>query len=493
MKIKNLFFILMIGICVIPLLSVGIMTLMIYYRSVSRFLVQNVATGDADVRAADGSEIPEELEYSIRLYVDQLPHYVECAAVNAGGLVLYSDIPGIRENSYLSQEEAKAFVRSAHGQYFFGLDTNLEEFKRKNSGENYTAADLPEEDLVFFLTRIEKEKTRHPPPFLRDFIFVLVAISETILLFAVVISVCIIRSITVSVENLKDAAETLESGNFDREIKLKSNNEIMVVAESMDRMRLQLKDDRIRRSRFLMGLSHDLRTPVALIKGYTEAIRDGYTDDPEMLEKSLDIIDSKTGQLESLLNSLIESIRIETSEWKGNLSECRLKPFLETFASRVCQDGALLNRHVVVSVEMPDNLELQADETIFTRFLDNLLGNAFRYTADGGVIRFSAIWHSAAQKKRRAKNVPREKEQRGPGVLEICIADDGCGIAEKDLPFVFDAFYRGTNSRREEGHGFGLSIVKHIADAYGWDLSVESREGKGTVFTVVIYDCLCGA
>ena len=72
MKIKNLFFILMIGICVIPLLSVGIMTLMIYYRSVSRFLVQNVATGDADVRAADGSEIPEELEYSIRLYVDQL-------------------------------------------------------------------------------------------------------------------------------------------------------------------------------------------------------------------------------------------------------------------------------------------------------------------------------------------------------------------------------------------------------------------------------------
>ena len=212
-----------------------------------------------------------------------------------------------------------------------------------------------------------------------------------------------------------------------------------------------------------------------------------------MLEKSLDIIDSKTGQLESLLNSLIESIRIETSEWKGNLSECRLKPFLETFASRVCQDGALLNRHVVVSVEMPDNLELQADETIFTRFLDNLLGNAFRYTADGGVIRFSAIWHSAAQKKRRAKNVPREKEQRGPGVLEICIADDGCGIAEKDLPFVFDAFYRGTNSRREEGHGFGLSIVKHIADAYGWDLSVESREGKGTVFTVVIYDCLCGA
>ena len=74
--VLNLFFILMIGICVIPLLSVGIMTLMIYYRSVSRFLVQNVATGDADVRAADGSEIPEELEYSIRLYVDQLPHYV---------------------------------------------------------------------------------------------------------------------------------------------------------------------------------------------------------------------------------------------------------------------------------------------------------------------------------------------------------------------------------------------------------------------------------
>jgi signal transduction histidine kinase len=73
----------------------------------------------------------------------------------------------------------------------------------------------------------------------------------------------------------------------------------------------------------------------------------------------------------------------------------------------------------------------------------------------------------------------------GTGV-RITITDNGCGIPKKDMPFIFDTFYRGSNSRREEGRGFGLSIVKSVADSYGWPITVTSAEGKGSTFTITI-------
>ena len=104
------------------------------------------------------------------------------------------------------------------------------------------------------------------------------------------------------------------------------------------------------------------------------------------------------------------------------------------------------------------------DEKLFLRALENLTNNAFRYTAKGGNILLSA------------------KLDEKQNSVFISIKDDGQGISQKDLPYIFDPLYRGTNSRREDGKGLGLSIVKTIVNSHGWNLQVLSQEGNGSEF-----------
>ncbi len=487
MKIKKLFFILLVGIFLIPVLSVAIMTSMIYYRSVSRIIpIGRVQAGEAIFpNEEDASSSPPAKNY-ISAFLSDLPYDVDCAAISTKGLVIYSEMEDLQEGSIITQDDFRYFVFSGSKNYFYSIDTNFSFLL--NSGLMEESSNLLEsEDLLFFITRIPKHDAGRGPPFFKNFFLGFIVVSETILLFAIILSVFIIKLITSSVEKLKDAAETLEAGNLDQEIRLTATNEIMILAECLDRMRIGLKKDKIRNSNFVIGLSHDLRTPIALIKGYTEAIKDNMSSDPGFLENALSIIADKTAQLETMLDSLIDSVRIENSEWKGRLSECMLKSWLESFSARMCSDGNLLGKRVQTEISLPDNLFMMVDEEILLRFLENILSNAFRYTKEGGEISLLATWEASPPEKKERR---REQEKKGKlGVMKIVIADNGVGISEESLPFIFDAFYKEAKSRREGGHGLGLSVVKHIADTYGWDIKVDSKKGEGTTFSISVYDC----
>lgn len=489
MKIKSFFVILLIGIAVIPIFLFGTMTFIFYYRSLSRvFISEETATEIINLERTD-----RDIEHFINRYINSLPHMMDCIALDKDGNVLFSTIQKIPENSVLKKDDIFHFIKTTGEGYFFGLDRAVVGSIPEDESTEYVDGETDlsgtgKGELIYFLTRVKKDNSG-PRRFLKDGFFIIIGVSDIILLFAITISIFIIRQITSSLTMLKDAVKTMEAGNLDKEIKLKSNNEIMILAEYLDHMRQGLKNDQIRRSRFLMGLSHDLRTPVALIKGYTEAIRDGMADDPAMLAKSLDIIDTKITQLESLLNALIDSVRLETSEWKGKQTECNLNSFFLSYGSRISQDGNLLRRHINTEIDIPKNLFLLVDEEILSRFLENIVSNSFRYTQEGGVIKFSAIWFPSGKDHKKRKIQSGDIEGKN-GRLEVVISDNGCGIAEADLPFIFDPFYRGTNSRREEGYGFGLAAVKHIADTYSWTVDVDSKQGEGTTFAVSIYDCI---
>jgi signal transduction histidine kinase len=214
-----------------------------------------------------------------------------------------------------------------------------------------------------------------------------------------------------------------------------------------------------------MGVSHDLRTPLALIKGYTEAIADGMADSSEMREKSLEIIGAKISQLEEMIDDLINFVKLDSGEWRSCLETRALKPILENYAARLTSDGSLLGREVVTRIDIPDTLEIPVDERLFIRALENLSGNALRYTAEGGTVRLEAELSDAQ-------------------TLLIRVSDNGCGIPPEDLPFIFDPFYRGSNSRREDGKGLGLSVVKSVVESHGWNIEVESVTGQGCIFTI---------
>ena len=215
-----------------------------------------------------------------------------------------------------------------------------------------------------------------------------------------------------------------------------------------------------------MGMSHDLRTPVAVIKGYLEAIDDGVVSGKEEIAKSINIILNKTNQLEAMLNSLINFVKLETAEQKNNLTLQPILPLLQEFAESCKSSGTIFNRNVKTEIQVSPDTQIMLNKELVLRALDNLYSNAQRYTKDKGVIIIKA----------------NETESE----IKISVEDTGIGINEKDIQFIFDILYRASNSRNEPGYGIGLSVVKNIIDSHGWKIDVKSQVGVGTNFTITI-------
>jgi signal transduction histidine kinase len=229
-------------------------------------------------------------------------------------------------------------------------------------------------------------------------------------------------------------------------------------------MRRALKEEYARRARFIMGVSHDLRTPLTLIQGYVEAIADGYAAEPDTQKRYLSIILDKTRSLEGMVGELIGFVRMETGEWRMTHRDVAARQFLTEIARRFAEDALILKREFAWSIDLPDTLSVRMDAVLFTRALENLVGNAIRYTGQNGKISLGA--------------------RREGAEIALSIADTGIGIPPDDLTHIFDPFYRGTNSRRESGYGLGLTTVKSIIEGHGWSIGVSSEVGKGTTFTI---------
>jgi signal transduction histidine kinase len=143
-----------------------------------------------------------------------------------------------------------------------------------------------------------------------------------------------------------------------------------------------------------------------------------------------------------------------------------LARFLQPIAQRYAEDAAILRRSFTHAIDLADDVEVSMDEALLGRALENLIGNAIRYTLEGGTIALRAFLEN--------------------GVPVLTIADTGIGITAEELPRIFDPFYRGTNARREQGFGLGLATVKSIVEGHGWTIAVTSDVGKGSTFRITM-------
>jgi signal transduction histidine kinase len=216
----------------------------------------------------------------------------------------------------------------------------------------------------------------------------------------------------------------------------------------------------------MMGISHDLKTPLASVSGYIHAIRDGYADTPEKLAKYTAIIEGKTQLLESRISALIDYIRQDTDEWKTRLQDVALLAFLTEFAG-VCEaEATVRHRRFVHELAVSDTLRVSMDPDMILRAMENLAHNAVQYSPHESAVRFAA-------------------RQDGDTVM-LSFSNGGPGIPEDELPHVFDPFTRGRDDRRGGGLGLGLWTVQSIVSSHGWEIDAESEPGVLTVFTVKI-------
>ena len=223
---------------------------------------------------------------------------------------------------------------------------------------------------------------------------------------------------------------------------------------------------------FVANVSHELKTPIASIKGFVETLLDGAGDDPADQRRFLSIIARQADRLASIIEDLLSLSRIEQSEGTGNLP--RESALIADLLSAVTVDclPRAGDRSIQLDVSCDPHIEAEINAPLLEQALINLVDNAIKYSDPG-----RTVWITVG--------VETEANGRGPAVV-ITVRDEGCGIEAEHLPRLFERFYRvdKARSRKVGGTGLGLSIVKHIVQAHGGTVAVESEPGVGSTFTI---------
>ncbi|RKX76609.1 MAG: hypothetical protein DRZ90_13845 [Spirochaetes bacterium] len=269
-----------------------------------------------------------------------------------------------------------------------------------------------------------------------------------------------------SVKRLQDAAVRLSSGKLDEPITVFRRDDLADLARSLESTRVELKDARDRKARFLMAVSHDLRTPLTSIKGYIEALGDGMADTEEDFVRYLAVLEDKTRLLENRIGELIDFARSETGGWKRPSEAVDAVELIRRLDAAFRQDSGFSGREYSSEINLPEGLTVNGDFDALYRAWENLFANAVSHTSGGDSVKFRA-------------GVEEGSESR---FLFGEILDGGRGVEDDFVPLLFEPFTRADRGRNTQGLGLGLASVKAVAEAHGGSVSYSPSSAGGSVF-----------
>ncbi len=265
------------------------------------------------------------------------------------------------------------------------------------------------------------------------------------------------------VDQIRKAAVKISSRNLDERIDVKGRrDELSRLAQTFNEMISRLKDSFQRINQFSIDVSHELKTPLTILKGETEVAlrkdRDS-NDYKRILSSNLEEID----RMSNIIDDLLLLSKADSREIKLNLEDVALRDLV----ADVCVDMKIFadNKEIELAVNELADVKFKGDELKLRRMLMNIVENGIKYTPRGGKIEIMSYINN--------------------GYVSIDVKDNGNGIPEEDIKFIFDRFYRGDKSRkRESGSGLGLSISKWIAEAHQGVIEVNSKLSEGSLFTI---------
>jgi signal transduction histidine kinase len=282
------------------------------------------------------------------------------------------------------------------------------------------------------------------------------------LLIALGLGGILITSFTQPIRKLVDGTEKIASGELGYQVDIKSGDELGRLAVSFNNMSLDLERADRQRKQMTADIAHDLRTPLSILHGYTEAISEGkVAGDQEIFEAMY----GQTRHLHYLIEDLRTLSLLDSDELNFQVEE--IDPLRILKQTQTAFHPLAAKKGLTINLELPEKLpKVKLDPDRLTQILGNLIDNAINILHTGGT-----IWIAA-----------REESEK----LIIEVKDDGPGIAKIDLPFIFDRHYKIDPSRGQVGgsSGLGLAISKKLVEAQGGEISVKSKPGEGTVFRV---------
>jgi len=474
-KIAAIFLIALIIVSVIYL-DIAVYTAEMYYQEASQRLNEEVAAHIADenkcfVNGKANDEALKEVFHDIMVINPSIEVYL----LDTEGKILTYFAPNkeiILE--YVPLDPIYEFLEVGASTFVMGVDP-----KNGSMMKGFSVAKVYEESVHrgYIYVILGGEEYENATQFvLGSYMLRLGVRSMTITLIAAALfSLIVIGVLTRNIRKIVNVIRKFKEGDLSARIKLKSKGELREFADSFNEMAdtivkniEEMKTmDNLRRE-LVANVSHDLRTPLATIQGYIETIlikADSLSEDER--KKYMQTIFNSTERLKNLVSELFELSKLEARETKPNP-----EPFsLAELVQDIQQKNTVIaeQKNIELSVKFPYDLPMvYADIGMMEKVIQNLLDNAIKFTSDNGKV--SIILSPKADE------------------ILVEIQDTGLGIAEIELPHIFDRYQRNQRSvqKENEGLGLGLAIVKRILEVHNMEINVESSEGKGTIFSFYI-------
>ena len=303
-------------------------------------------------------------------------------------------------------------------------------------------------------------------------------LTATIILVFTALSVglWIYRSIAVPLVKLRKATQNIKEGNLDFVLEVEGKDEFSQLCQDFEEMRKRLKESTEEKilmdkenKELISNISHDLKTPITAVKGYVEGIMDGVADTPEKMNRYVRTIYNKANEMDHLINELTFYSKIDTNRIPYTFSKLNVEDYFSDCAEELGLEMETKGIELVYANYVEKDVQVIADGEQIRRVIHNIVSNAIKYMEKPkGIIQL------------RVKDVG--------DFIQVEIEDNGKGIAAKDLPYIFDRFYRTDVSRNSSkgGSGIGLSIVKKIMEDHGGKVWATSRLGIGTIMYFVL-------
>lgn len=303
-----------------------------------------------------------------------------------------------------------------------------------------------------------------------EFYLLIVFLTTALLIF------WIYRAVSAPLSKLQEATKKIKEGNLDFEIHSDSEDEIGMLCRDFEEMRLRLKANAEEKLEFdkenkelISNISHDLRTPITAIKGYVEGLMDGVADTPEKMDRYIKTIYNKANEMDLLINELTLYSKIDTNRIPYNFTTISAVKYFKDCAEDL--ELELEDKGVEFTYRnyMEDDCLVIVDPEQLHRVIANIVNNSLKY-----------------MDKPKAKITMNLRD--AGDFIQVELGDNGKGIKPKDLPYIFDRFYRTDASRSSSkgGSGIGLSIVKKIVEEHGGKIWATSENLVGTTMFFVI-------
>lgn len=272
------------------------------------------------------------------------------------------------------------------------------------------------------------------------------------------------RHVLAPIRDITDMAATLSESNLSNRINIAgTKNELKDLAQVINTMLDRIEHSYNSQKQFVSDASHELRTPIAVIRGYTDMLRRWGKDDPEVLDEGINAISMETESMKDLVENLLFLARHDKKTLMMEMSDFDVLEVVE----EVAREERMVDPHHTFTVEPSVHLMLNADRNMIKQVIRILADNAIKYSPADTEIRLGA--------------------EAVSNTCRLTVTDHGQGITSEELPKIFERFYRSDEARHSEsgGHGLGLSIARIIVVAHRGRIQVRSKPGVGTTFSLI--------